>query len=358
MGLSAGAARASAQASAHLSTTQFAALSAQLSEPEGYFDTDNLISNEDSYLHAVTMLVRHRVRGGAYVGVGPDQNFSYIAAIRPDIAFVIDIRRANLLQHLLFKALFAHARNRTEYLCLLFGEPVPQDTTGWGARSIDQIVAYVQQRSSTEASRSHAREVVLAAVRSFGIPLSAADLATIGRFHDTFIAQGFGLRMTSYGRPERLDYPTYGDLLRQADLDGRQASYLAHEVDFQFVKQLEQRNLVVPVVGDLAGPKAVRAIGRYLASHHEPVSAFYASNVEQYLFRGGTFDAWAANVASLPRNGRSVIIRSVFPYGRPDPDARPGYLTVQLVQTLSAFVADERAGGYQGYWDLVARGRR
>ena len=61
----------------------FAALIDRLSEPSGYFDTDNLISNESSYLHVLDELDRLALRGGAYVGVGPDQNFSYMARVRP-----------------------------------------------------------------------------------------------------------------------------------------------------------------------------------------------------------------------------------------------------------------------------------
>ena len=45
---------------------------------------------------------------------------------RPTIAFIIDIRRDNLLLHLLFKALFSAARNRVEYLGLLTGRALPE----------------------------------------------------------------------------------------------------------------------------------------------------------------------------------------------------------------------------------------
>src|SRR5438093_5508360 len=107
-------------------TSPFAATIAQLSERGGYFDTDNLISNERSYLHVVPGLKALTPSGGAYIGVGPDQNFSYIAQVRPTSAFIVDVRRDNLLLHLLFKAIFARARNRAEYLCMLTGRPVPK----------------------------------------------------------------------------------------------------------------------------------------------------------------------------------------------------------------------------------------
>src|SRR3954468_3361212 len=94
--------------------TSFARLVARLSEPGGFFDSDNLISNETSYLHVLQAMQRLGVRGGAYLGVGPDQNFSYIAAVRPSIAIMVDIRRDNLLEHLLFKALFEMSRTRVE----------------------------------------------------------------------------------------------------------------------------------------------------------------------------------------------------------------------------------------------------
>ena len=98
-----------------------AQLTARLSEPGGYFGSDNLVSNELSYQHVLAKLAHMNVAGGAYIGVGPDQNFTYIAQIKPRVAFMLDIRRDSLLQHLVFKAMFVMARNRIEYLCLLFG---------------------------------------------------------------------------------------------------------------------------------------------------------------------------------------------------------------------------------------------
>ena len=125
--------------------TAFAAQVASLSEPNGYFDTDNLISNERSYLEVLPDLDRLNVRGGAYIGVGPDQNFSYIAHIRPSVAYILDIRRDNLLLHLLFKAIFQQSRTRVEYLAVLFGRAVPADLDSWREATIDRVAEYINR---------------------------------------------------------------------------------------------------------------------------------------------------------------------------------------------------------------------
>src|SRR5471030_1860297 len=112
----------------------------RLSEPGGYFASENVVSNEMSYLHVLDAIRRVGVKGGAYIGVGPDQNFSYIAAIKPQVAFMFDIRRDDMLEHLLLKAVFAMSRNRIEYVCLLLAKPAPADSDAWTNRGIADII--------------------------------------------------------------------------------------------------------------------------------------------------------------------------------------------------------------------------
>ena len=157
--------------------TSFAGQIASLSEPGGYFDTDNLISNERSYLEVLPDLDRRDVRGGAYIGVGPDQNFSYIAHIRPSIAFILDIRRDNLLLHLLFKALFQQARTRIEYLALLFGRPVPADIDSWRESPVARLAEYINRTAARSEVDRRAACAAEGVVQGFGVPLSADDLA-------------------------------------------------------------------------------------------------------------------------------------------------------------------------------------
>jgi hypothetical protein len=87
-------------------------------------------------------------------------------------------------------------------------------------------------------------------------------------------------------------------------------SYLATEERFALIKELHGRNMILPVVGNFAGPKAIRALAKYLRSHNALVSAFYVSNVEQYLARDGRLEAFCASAATLPTDDASTIIRS------------------------------------------------
>ncbi|HEY7569639.1 MAG TPA: hypothetical protein VH762_18795 [Gemmatimonadaceae bacterium] len=338
----------------------FVARVARLSEPAGYFDSDNLISNESSYLHPVGALRALNVRGGAYIGVGPDQNFSYMAAVRPRIAYLIDIRRDNLLQHLMFKAFFERARNRLEYLCYWLGYAPPSDSKRWTGRRIEDIIALLDSTKPNAEAALQDRNAMLARVQSYGVPLDARDRATLERFHSAFQNERLDLRFTSLGRPPRAGYPSLRELILERDLTGKRASYLASEADWRFLKDLQTRGLVVPVVGDLAGRHALAAIGRDAAALGVDVSALYVSNVEQYLWRDGTFAQFAENTAGLPRNARSVLIRSYFGrnFGTPHPLARDNgaSLSTQLMQSLNDFAARQAAGGWGSYWDLVTLG--
>jgi hypothetical protein len=333
----------------------FAAQVEALSEPGGYFDTDNLVSNETSVLHVLGALERRGTTGGAYVGVGPEQNFYYIAAVRPRVAYVIDIRRDNLLQQLWYKALFELADDRAGFLFLLTGRAAPPNTARWRDSTVEAVVALVDRTPPDGAAAARARARGRQAVRGSGVPLDSADLATIDRIHAAFIADGLGLRFTSFGRPPRAYYPTLRQLLLAEDRDGRRRGFLASAARYGVVRALQREDRVIPVVGDLAGDHALAAIGRDMARRGLTLSAFYTSNVEFYLWGDGTFDRFARTVAALPHDRRSVLVRSCFGYacGPAHPDAVPGHYSVQSAQAVDDFLAARRAGEVGSYAELV-----
>lgn len=334
-------------------------LVAQLSDAGGYFDTDNLISNELGYQQVLGAMDRLGVHGGAYIGVGPDQNFTYIAHVKPRIAFIVDIRRDNMLQLLMFKALFAVSRNRAEYLALWTGRPVPEQVASYTDRPIQAIVAWIDSTAVTESSAQRARATVDSVLRremtQQGVPLSSDDFATIARFHTEFISSGLSLRFHSAGRASQPHHPTLRQLILEHDAEGNMRSYLATEANFRFVQSMQERNLIVPVTGDLSGARALPEIGRYLTAHGEQVSALYVSNVEDYLIRDGRFAQYAAVVRALPRTDNAVLIRSYFGGGFGHPEATPAYYATQLLQRMDTFAADSSVGGIRRYRDLVNR---
>jgi hypothetical protein len=334
-----------AQAPAPAAASSFAAHVAALSEAEGYFDTDNLISNEQSYLSVLSDVDRAALRGGAYVGVGPDQNFTYIAAAQPSVAFIIDVRRDNLLLHLLFKALFALSRTRVEYLALLCGRAVPEDLEPWRTKNIAGLAAYVDGAPPLDRRGIDALRVrVTAKIRSFGVPLSENDLSTVDRFHRRFIESSLGLRFETFGRAPQAYYPTLRQLLLEVDSSGRQRNYLASEEPFQFLKALQARDMVIPLVGNLSGATAMVAIGRWLREHNERLSLFYASNVESYLFREGNYARFVDNLSHIPHGDRALIIRSVF---------GGGGSSVSQTQVVPELLDGYSRGRFHSYWELV-----
>jgi hypothetical protein len=329
----------------------FGTLVGQLSERPGYFDTDNLVSNERSYLHVAPDLLALRSRGrGVYLGVGPDQNFSYIAQLRPSLAILVDIRRDNLLLHLLFKALFAEARTRTAYLALLTGRVPPAAVRG--TPTLDQIISTIDRAPPLGAAEFTAvRARMTTVIASFGVALSDADRATIDRFHRRFAAEGLSLRFNSFGRQPQYGYPTFRELLVEVDRQGVQRSYLATEDDFQFVKRLHADDRIVPIVGDLSGPSALAAVARLLAQSNGRVAAFYTSNVEFYLFGAGSFDDFIANLRRLPRMPGALVVRSVFGAGGARP--LPGYNSVSLTQPIEDLLDGHAGGRIRSYRDLT-----
>lgn len=345
-----------------VSDEAFVGLVERISEPGGYFDTDNLISNESGYLNVMDALSRRAPVGGAYVGVGPDQNFSYIAELRPAVAFIVDIRRDNLLHHLLLKAIMERSPTRIEFLSTLHGVPPPVDPEAWQRADVRAVVHYVDSTRTTtsdeDEDEDHAvrlaalQDSLLRRIAGYGMTLSDDDLATIRRFHGSFVEAGPSLRFTTHGRAPRPYYPTFRQLLSETDVDGDRVSYLASRGRYRIVRELQLGNRIVPVVGDLAGSHALRELGEVMAEMGVELTALYASNVEFYLWRGGTFERWRENLRALPSVEGAVVIRSYFPnFGRGHPSAVRGYYATQSLQPVATLVD----GRFESYWDVVTR---
>ncbi len=338
--------------------TDFALLNERLSERAGYFGSDNLVSNELSYQHVMGKLEKLNLSGGVYLGVGPDQNYTYIAQIKPRLAIMIDIRRDAMLQHVLYKALFMMSRNRTEYLSLLFARPLPRDYKKWTDRPIRDLVDYFDRTPLDQKLAEKIRDEVHKRVTSYGLNLTQRDMDAIDEIHQAFYTECMETRYTIRDRPTGRFFPAYREILLEKDLDGRYRNYLATEDGYRVLKNMHDRNLIITITGDLSGPKAVRAVGEFLKEIGEKVSAFYVSNVEFYLFRQDSMNRFVENLKSLPIDERSVIIRSYFNYAyytSVHPQTIDNYFSVQLLQTIESLIKDYEDGGYGSYYELTTR---
>ena len=328
-----------------------ARLSAQLSEPPGYFDTDNLISNESSYLQVADRLADAAPGGEVYLGVGPDQNFSYLARLRPRYAFIVDIRRENLLQHLLFAALFAQADDPYRYLCLLFSRPcptaVPHGEWPGPAAILDALPPPSEAALAANLAAAY-RHIE----GPLGFTLRAADRGHIRKVYRAFFEEQADIRFRSFGHPRAMHQPSYRSLVVARSPSGRFGSFLDDPEDYRFVRDLSRGGRIVPVTGSFAGAHALRAIGGWLRERGLTVSAFYTSNVEFYLMRDHAFDRFVANLRELPIRPDSLMIRACFDYGRRHPARLPGHRSVTVLQRLSRFLELHQAGAYTSAWDV------
>jgi hypothetical protein len=306
-----------------LSDTEFWSLVADASEPGGAFHSDNFTSNEPYFATTAAKLATAGPHGGAYLGVGPEQNFHYIAAIRPAIGIILDIRRQAVMQHLLFKALFELSQDRVEFISKLFSLPVPDRVSR--TAPIDVIWQRFGETPGTDRARltTNIADVEMRLTNTHGMALSDDDLKSLEYVYDAFFRLGPAI---NYAGDQQGQGLTTGDtnfkkLSMATDAAGVPRSFLGTDEQYQFVKSLESRNLVVPIQADFAGPKALRAVADFLRAHGLTVSAFYISNVEQYLFNprmsrapggqeiNGGWHAFFDNLETLPIDDRSVLLR-------------------------------------------------
>jgi hypothetical protein len=332
---------------AQLSDEAFWKIIEDFSEEGGYFSSENFSSNELGYQPLIPRLQAVVKPGGVYMGVGPEQNFQYIAGLKPRIAFIIDIRRQNMIQHLMYKAAFEMSADRADFLSVIFSRKRPEglSETSTPRQLFEAYYAAPKDKGLAETNRKAIKDLL---IRSHGFKLTSEDVETLDHVFDVFAAFGVSLNYSSNIGANGQAIPgrggannvAYADVIVMSDDNGVNRSFLANEESFRVVKEMEQKNLLIPVVGNFGGPKAIRSVGTYLKEHGAIVGAFYLSNVEQYLFRpqglAPLYREFYENVGTLPLDESSQFIRSGQP---PDLDRRNGLTPMRssILEVLAEF---------------------
>jgi hypothetical protein len=337
---------------AQLSDKEFWKMITDFSESGGYFRSDNFLSNEAGYQYVIPALRRTIPAGGVYLGVGPEQNFTYIVGFEPKMAFVVDIRRQNMLEHLLYKALMESSPNRVEFLSRLMSRPRPE-SLGTDSNPDALVRAFEGVHASPELFEENVRWVLDYLEEKKGFGLSTEDEDRIRYIYRAFFDSGVDLHYTFVGGYGGfIGMPTYGDLMTESDGRTHNWNFLASEDQYKKVQRLQKNNLIVPLVGDFAGPKAIRSVGEYLREHNAVLNVFYTSNVEQYLFQDDeNWRHFYENVGTLPLDSSSTFLRYVLnSWGF---NRRSRTLFSPMMDIVRAY----NGGRIRSYYDVVGMSR-
>ena len=341
-----------------------------MSEPNGFFRSENFVSNEMGLQYVISPLQSLAPPGGAYVGVGPEQNFTYIGALKPRIAFIVDIRRQNLLQHLWYKAVFELSPTRAQFLARLFARPALAKMAP--STSIDSLIGLMAVIPGDPAMFQRTfEEVRKQLVVHHKFVLDTGDLATLRYVDSVFYLSGptlnyssgaggnFGGRGGFGGGNRGRGMPSFAEIANATDDKGINRGFLGNEDQYSYVRDMERRNLIIPLVGNFAGPKAVRAVGSWLRERNAKVNVFYLSKVEQYLFTDGIWKDFMENVATMPLVASSRFIRSSTSRGGFGggyyPGNNGGFMMTQLTASMMDNVQGARDNSISDYPTLVTR---
>jgi hypothetical protein len=205
-----------------------------------------------------------------------------------------------MVEHLMYKAVFEMSEDRADFVSNLFSRPRPSGLTT--DSSVDTIFrAFASAPADSKLAEEHLKTILGRLTSTHQFPMNLADQDRIRAIYMTFLREGVLNFSSSYASPG------YSGLMSMTDLNGKNWSFLASKENYDRVRTMHQKNLIVPVVGDFAGPKALRAVGQYLKDHGAMVSVFYISNVEDYI--QSVWASYSGNIASLPMDNSSTFIR-------------------------------------------------
>jgi hypothetical protein len=352
---------ARAQLPTQLADSTYWRLITEFSEPGGYFRSENFVSNETAWQMVIPELLGRFTPGGAYIGVGPEQNFTYIANFQPALAFIVDIRRQNLVQHLMYKALAELSEDRADFVSRLFGRPRPAGLSP-DLSAADLLLQFVPVRPDSALVRETHAAIVALLTQQRGFPIAEEDLASLEYVLYTFYGSGPAVtystnQRSAGGMNMSRGMPSFLELMVQDDGAGLNRAFLGSEALYRTFRDYQLRNAIVPVTGNFAGPHALRRVGDYVRAHGAVVNVFYLSNVEQYLFQQG--DEWFrfyTSVATLPTDTASVFIRSATNRGFTN-GYRNGSLMTQYIASIAETVRLFQMGALLRYNDVIMMSR-
>src|SRR5499425_1682334 len=202
-----------------ISDKDFWKLIVDLSEPGGTYPYENFISNELEYQDVVPALKATTKPGGVYIGVGPEQNFTYASVLQSKLAFVIDIRRQNMVELLMYKALFDMSANRADFVSNLFSRVRP---AGLDAKTTPAALfdAYENAKVDPDLLAKNL-QTIKAYMTRHDYQLSSEDLSNIEKVYTVFSRDGPNINYAFASPTAPIPGPPFRRLMNTTDVTGR-----------------------------------------------------------------------------------------------------------------------------------------
>jgi hypothetical protein len=199
--------------------------------------------------------------GGAYVGVGADQNYTVLTTARSEWVFLLDIDPRVALTHRAYEILVEQSETPDALL-----ERFAPDQKNASSKLLEEAMA-----DSPDSDRR-------AVVQNFR-----------------------GARETLFRHLERVRARTRTDI---------PSTWLSDPERYAWLRRLFLSDRVRIMAGDLTGPSSMKSIGAAAQALGARVRVLYLSNAEEY-FKYVSGD-YRANVNALPSDERSVVLRTIY----------------------------------------------
>src|SRR5262249_23021370 len=173
-----------------ISDKDFWKMIVDLSEPGGTYPYENFISNELEYQDVIPALKATTKPGGVYIGVGPEQNFTYVSVLQSKLAFLIDIRRQNMVELLVYKALVDMSPSLADFVSNGVSRVKP---AGLDAKTTPAALFTAIENAKVDPDLTAKN---LAAIKAYmtkhGYQLTTEDISNIDKIYDAFTRGGPG----------------------------------------------------------------------------------------------------------------------------------------------------------------------
>ena len=234
---------------------------------------------------------------GGYIGVGTDQNLTFVAWAKSDFAWLIDFDYVSVDVNRIHLFFISRAATFADFREL------------WDRKNRKSSFALLEQRFAAEPDFYRIRNAFKVAHRGWNdVPERLKEL--------NYMVRKFGLQ-TFVNNPE----------------------------DYAYISQMVLENRIQAIPGDLKGPTTLLAIGDAARRMQMPIRVVYTSNAEEYM----RFPkAMRKNLLGLPVDEKGLIIRTTttgtkhelgFPNGEKYPDTFPFHYNIQPLPVFQAWLA-------------------